>query len=582
MINFFTKFSFIKVLKNSLLTGVLLLIMPNSCYAVSDDDAIDTGDVAQDIIEVEDEVEYENLELPEVFFKAINPGYKTGDLQNVGEMIEICRRNSDTLLPLAGAAVGYTNSSGNDSVLLNFPENSWLAGECILLRLAGSSGGELASMNYAKTLAFKGGLYLMFDDEIVDEVCWSGKEGCYKSFDSSKPTTLVRNLVSGEFEHLAEYEPEFDKNSYYEIEPNEGAEVEPESGAHEEETTEDIVEPEIETVVEESEEEQNQCLKLRFSEILTYYFELQSEQFIEIFNESDEITKLDGCKIKYKEKLFELKGEVEGKNYYVYKSDELKLTKNPVKQNSIELIGNDGEVVDLLEYYNGQKKGASLALVQSEDEEEWVITYFATPGIENVYQKFRSCEEGKVINELTGNCVKETVEIVKICPEGYFLNEATGRCKKEVVEIEKICKEGYYLNESTGRCRKEDVEVERICKEGYYLNESTGRCRKIVVETVKTCNDGYFLNPLTGRCNKIQEETKKTCKEGYYLNEETGRCRKLKENDGADYALEPKDYEEKTSFVALYAVLLVIGIAIVYIVFQFRKEIMRFIKKIIH
>ena len=573
-----------------MLAGVLSVLMSCNCEATHDDGLDDSVLGLEEsegvFLETEDETEFEELDLPAVFFKAINPGYKIGDTQNVGEMIEICRKNSDTLLSLAGAAVGYTNSSGNDSVLLDFPENSWLAGECILLRLAGSPGDELASMNYAKTLAFKGGLYLMFGDEIVDEVCWSGKEGCYKSFDSSKPTTLVRNLVNGEFEHLAEYEPAFDKDSYYENDPDEGNDIETELGIEDGEVDENNIDPgqdlEAEPVIEEIDKEQDQCLNLRFSEILTYYAELQSEQFIEFFNESEEAIKLDECKIRYKEKLFELKGEVEGKNYFVFRSDELKLTKNPVKYNSIELIGIEGEVIDLLEYHNGQKKGTSLALIQSDDEEEWVITYIVTPGEENSYQKFRSCEEGKVINESTGNCVKETVEIVKICPEGYFLNEATGRCKKEVVEIEKICKEGYYLNESTGRCRKEDVEVERICKEGYYLNESTGRCRKIVVETVKTCNDGYFLNPLTGRCNKIQEETEKTCKEGYYLNEETGRCRKIKENDGADYALESKEYEEQTSFVALYAVLLVIGIAIVYIVFQFRKEIMKFIKRIIH
>ena len=54
----------------------------------------------------------------------------------------------------------------------------------------------------------------------------------------------------------------------------------------------------------------------------------------------------------------------------------------------------------------------------------------------------------------------------------------------------------------------------------------------------------------------------KTCKEGYYLNEETGRCRKIVENTGANYSLEPETYKEGSSFVALYAIILVLILVI--------------------
>ena len=99
------------------------------------------------IAEENDGVSETQNELPELFIKAINPGYTLDGKSNVGEMIEIARKNSDAPILLAGMAVGYTNSSGNYAKIFEFPENSWLTGEGILLRLASSPGSELASGN---------------------------------------------------------------------------------------------------------------------------------------------------------------------------------------------------------------------------------------------------------------------------------------------------------------------------------------------------------------------------------------------------------------------------------------------------
>ena len=41
----------------------------------------------------------------------------------------------------------------------------------------------------------------------------------------------------------------------------------------------------------------------QFSEILSYYETLQSEQFIELFNNGAESVQLDGCSLKYKNKF---------------------------------------------------------------------------------------------------------------------------------------------------------------------------------------------------------------------------------------------------------------------------------------
>ncbi|MBQ3436548.1 hypothetical protein IJG26_01155, partial [Candidatus Saccharibacteria bacterium] len=85
---------------------------------------------------------------------------------------------------------------------------------------------------------------------------------------------------------------------------------------------------------------------------------------------------------------------------------------------------------------------------------------------------------------------------------------------------------------------------------------------------------------LTGRCRKIKTESVTTCKEGYYLNPETGRCKKIKENNGADYNLQPETYEEQSVFTALYAILIVIGVVLIYVIYEFRKEIGKLLRKV--
>ena len=119
--------------------------------------------------------------LPEIYIKAINPGYTIDGINNVGEMIEIGRKDSDAPILLAGLTKSYTNSIGNTTNLVEFPEHSWMTGESILLRLASSPESELAAMNYTKTLAFKAGpLTILRGDEIIDSVCWTGKDYCTK------------------------------------------------------------------------------------------------------------------------------------------------------------------------------------------------------------------------------------------------------------------------------------------------------------------------------------------------------------------------------------------------------------------
>lgn len=435
---------------------------------------------------VSTQIDDETSELPRIFIKAVNPGYTVDGVNNVGEAIEIGRYGSDEMVSLAGLTVSYTNSSGNEIVLAEFPENSYMVGETILLRLASSPEHELANVNYSKTLAFKAGpLILKRGEEIIDVVCWTGKEGCAREFKSAEPTVLVRNMESGEFRHVlvSEYEMKYEAEAYRVEAAEEGY----------------------------GEISLPQCKELMFSELLSYYEETQKEQFVEFYNTGAEQILLDGCQVKYKNKMYPLTGVVKPEGYYVRYLTDFSVTKNPANMGVLELIDANGEVLDRLEYPNGQRKGTAWTFVgyDAGGGEIWRMTYAPTPGEANNYQEFRTCEAGKVINEVTGNCVK-------------------------VTEV-----------------------AERICPEGQYLNPLTNRCRKIEVASGEVA-----------------------CKEGYYLNEETGRCRKIVENKGADYSLVTEVYEEKSSFVALYAVLGVVGLGIIYVIWQFRSEIRRLVGRV--
>ena len=66
----------------------------------------------------------------------------------------------------------------------------------------------------------------------------------------------------------------------------------------------------------------------------------------------------------------------------------------------------------------------------------------------------------------------------------------------------------------------------------------------------------------------------------YELNPETGKCKKIKVNNGADYSLATSTFEENTSFIALYAVLGVVVLGLIYVIYEFRQEIAKLFRKV--
>lgn len=416
---------------------------------------------------------------------AINPGFTVDGVENTGEMFQISKL-SDEPISLAGVSLHYFNSNDSKTMSIEFDDGDEMHGESLLVKYWKNKSSIVSGMSDVdyygsdKSMSTTGGtIRIMLNGEVIDEVCWGAKEGCAPKFTSGNPTTLIRDLnknITFDADYVPAYDPENPGLVHVALDP--------------------------------------QCVGLRFSELLSYYETNKVEQFIEFYNDSDEQILLNGCTIKYKNKSYPLSGVVEAESYYVRYVNDFSLTKNPTSENKIELIDINDTTVDTLVYYNGQKKGVSWAQIgyDASGKEQWMQTYTVTPGEENIYQQWKTCPEGKVINEETGNCVKDTT----------------------------------------------------------------------IDKTLEACPAGKYRNPLTGRCKSYATSASsesKPCAEGYERNPKTNRCRKITTNTGAKYELAEETYEEKSNFVAIWAIVGVLAVGAGYVVFQYRKEITGLFRK---
>ena len=438
------------------------------------------------------------------WISAVNAGYKNDSSSQNYDFIELSHGNEEEFL-LDGYSLVYYNSSGNESGKIVFQPGQTLVSKRLVLGFAKSPQyldyqGTVYAYNFGSSglASTAGKLQLLHEDNLIDEVCW-GKLTCQNQGHSF-------STKEADNQSLIRAEEGFIEKKYY---PN---------------IEEVIVEPVVQEELPES------CGVI-MTEIFTYYTDSPVEQFVEFYNPTEIDQDISLCEYSYKNKIYPVTGIISPGAYYVYKNPELTYTKNPTVFNTYSLSGID----TLLPH--GQKKGTSYALFNiGTESEKWLQTYQPTPGAENVYQEFQTCDDGKVINPETGNCVKEVAEEEITCPEGKYLNPLTGRCKNIPITKTTTCKEGYYLNPETGRCKKNPAAA-----------------------TVKECAEGYELNP------------------------DTNRCRKIRENTGMEYPVEETEegsYDNPKIFIATGAVILLVVIGVIYVVYQYRKEIKQFILKI--
>lgn len=329
---------------------------------------------------------------------------------------------------------------------MEFPESTILHADAVVFgfskspQFAEAPPSFLYDFGSTGLASTAGRLKIVQGDELVDEVCW-GKLTCESQM-TKFATSAEENKTAIRLPDMSfiyeQYYPEIDVEAFLIPEP----------------------EPEPEPVPVQS------CAGLKITEIYSYYETNADEQFVELYNSLDEDIVLDACALRYKSKDYPLQGILASKQYAVVQN--LSLTKDPSSELTLEIVDATGPV-ESASYAHGQKSGTSFALVDG----QWLRTYAPTPAAANVYQEFRSCPDGKVINPETGNCVNETVaQEPAACKEGYYRNPETGRCKKNEEPVaEKVCDEGYELNPETNRCRKirasnlSDYPVEEITEE---------------------------------------------------------------------------------------------------------------------
>lgn len=303
----------------------------------------------------------------------------------------------------------------------------------------------------------------------------------------------------------------------------------------------------------------NACLEVKLSEIGANL----DDQFIEVYNASGQTIDLNGCKLatSSNKKRYEF-GQVElaaGEFLTVNIRDSgLKLGKT---SGTVRILDSGGETAVDTVSYEKLSKNMSWSLVDG----DWLATYALTPGRGNAMQLWLPCPSGKVRNELTGKCVKESADDeLKPCQPWQYRNPETGRCKN-------------YAKSATVK----------PCKDGQYRSEETGRCRSIAsaaAKVLKPCRDDQFRNPETGRCKKIastEDNALKPCKDGWERNPETNRCRKKKTSSAklTSYPVEPIDASASAQAV-WWAVGGITAAGSGYAGWEWRRELRRSLRRI--
>ncbi len=514
--------------------------------------ALKTLSLEEDSATLASSPENEVASAENIAIHAVSPGYTTDAGKNSGELIELIKL-TEKELDLSNVKIIYQSKTATrPSLIYEFPENSKFIGDAILLRYSGSP--DVANGNqdlvYDVSLAMSGSISLIiaaenFSIEAFPEnqttlsfVCWLGGEDCLPNFSttvkSRSYTTIIRDDDTGEYHHTNEPELLYNEAVSGLYLPPESQEIvpDPTKGNSAKPSTDNPAGSSVDLDFDLS--SPPVCAGLEFSEFLTYYTDDPSEQFIELYNSSAEAIDLSKCRLRYKKKLYYFAPQIDelyqgvskrnasssnliAPNSYYIYRPEITLTKNPTTELLYEIVDINGDLVDSILLPHGQKKKTSYALTGH------------SPDGSKTWQITYSPTPG----------ARNTFQEFQTCPAGKVINVLTGNC----------------------------------------VNTSTMK------SSLNDCGAGKYRNPETGRCKSYSSsgtDDPAPCKEGYERNPETNRCRKIKNNSGADFPVVPlTNTTEQTSFIALWAIIGAAGLAGVYVIFQFRREIIYFFHQLL-
>jgi hypothetical protein len=270
-----------------------------------------------------------------------------------------------------------------------------------------------------------------------------------------------------------------------------------------------------------------QCAPIKLNELSF----ASGQMFVEIINESPELVDVSSCSVRRGTVIVNLSGLVGPGEIKTYAVTNV-LINEPNADVNVYVYDGSTRITDSLVQYKKVKAGASWAWFDEEDRSGWMQTFAPTPGEENIYQQFQTCETGKMINPQTGNCIKMPAPLAE-------------------------------------------------CLTGQYRNPETGRCKKLPVETaLAPCPTGSFRNPETNRCKKLASESVlSACQIGYERNPETNRCRKAVDSSAPTFAVQNVPTSREANIMIIVAAA-GIGLTLAMIVWSFRQEISRGLKKV--
>lgn len=255
-----------------------------------------------------------------------------------------------------------------------------------------------------------------------------------------------------------------------------------------------------------------------------------TRQYIELYNPTKTTRTLEGCRLltnRSSTNFHLLHQTLPAAGHLVIYIDETPLKLTKTTSGTVYLVASDQETETDSRYYEDLSSDTSWSAFS----DGWKQTYALTPGEQNAYTQYPSCEEGQIRNLATGRCRKVTSLSSNLKP----------------------------------------------CREGQYRSEETNRCRTFALATSvrKPCADDQFRNPLTNRCKKIASvDELKDCGEGRERNPTTNRCRNIIRSDvpAAAFAVEPIK-EVGMAFSGWWALGGVLMLALAYAGWEWRYEV---------
>ncbi len=213
-----------------------------------------------------------------------------------------------------------------------------------------------------------------------------------------------------------------------------------------------------------------------------------SNEFIELYNPSEESISLAGCSIALtggRSYAFTTEQVIAPKEYKAFYDNTTKLTLPNAAGAEIVLTTQGEEIA--VQYPGGLKDDEAWALIDG----TWQVTGLPTPNAEN---------------QLVVRAGKGASSELAACPAGKFRNPATNRCKNIESGSSLVpCKAGQVRNPDTNRCRSIAAGSTTLvpCKPGQERNPATNRCRSVAgANSLVPCKEGYERNPETNRCRK--------------------------------------------------------------------------------